>query len=122
LQVAGSAPDIQQNHTSTSGNQQIHLGKQIPLLAVSSPQRDELADHPRQAATSPLTAHLPSLAPSSAHKPPFKAGIKVRHAKFGEGIVQKCEVVSGTMFVEVQFRAGMDKKRLSMDFDRLERV
>jgi hypothetical protein len=71
----------------------------------------------------PLASQVSSSpTPSSAHRLPFKAGIKVRHARFGEGIVQRCELVAETMFVEVQFKADTDKKRLSMDFDRLERV
>jgi hypothetical protein len=122
LRLPDTISDREQDHTSKSEDQEAHLGKQTPLLAVSSSERDELTDHPRQAAPLPLRAQASSLAPSLAHKPPFKAGIKVRHAKFGERIVQKCEVVSGTMFVEVQFRAGMGRKRLSMDFDRLERA
>jgi DNA helicase II / ATP-dependent DNA helicase PcrA len=58
---------------------------------------------------------------SQARKP-FKAGIKVRHSKFGEGVVLKSEIVDGTEFVEVHFRAGIGKRRLSMDFERLSRV
>jgi hypothetical protein len=47
---------------------------------------------------------------------------KPGHARFGEGIVLRSEIVEGTTFVEVQFKATIGKKRLSMDFDRLERV
>jgi hypothetical protein len=52
----------------------------------------------------------------------FKPGQKVRHSLFGEGVILKSEIESGTEFVEVQFSGKHGKKRLSMDFARLERV
>jgi DNA helicase-2/ATP-dependent DNA helicase PcrA len=116
-------PDTEHDHTSGGRKEEVCSSKQAPFLPVLTHERRALADHPRQAVTLPVASQLLLFpAPSSAHRLPFKAGIKVRHARFGEGIVQKCEVVAGTMFVEVQFKADMGRKRLSMDFDRLERV
>ena len=63
----------------------------------------------------------PSLA-SATVSPSFKAGVKVMHVQFGEGIVLKSELLDGTVFVDVQFRGSAGKKRLSLDFERLERV
>src|SRR5207302_1595248 len=114
--------DTEQDHTNKSRNQEAHLGKQAPCLTVSSYERNDLPDHSWQAVAWPLAPQVSSLAPSSAHKQLLKAGIKIRHARFGEGIVLKSEEVVGTIFVEVQFKATIGKKRLSMDFDRLERV
>ncbi len=52
----------------------------------------------------------------------YKPGDKVRHNKFGEGIVLKSEMVSGTEFLEVQFSGRYEKKRLSMDYAKLEKL
>ncbi len=52
----------------------------------------------------------------------FKSGDKVRHDKFGEGLVLKSEMVSGSEFVEVQFQGKHGKKQLSMDFAKLEKL
>jgi DNA helicase-2/ATP-dependent DNA helicase PcrA len=123
LWIPGGVSDMAQDHTSKNGNkQQTYLGQQAPLLVASSHERGELVNHPRQAMRLPLTAPISSTNPSFVQRSPFKAGMKVRHARFGEGIVLASEVVEGTTFVEVQFRATIGKKRLSMDFDRLERV
>jgi len=52
----------------------------------------------------------------------FKPGERVRHDKFGEGIILKSEMESGTEFVEVQFQGKIGKKRLSLDFARLQKL
>ncbi len=52
----------------------------------------------------------------------FKAGDKVRHTKFGEGVVVKSELVQNTEFVDVQFNGPYGKKRLSLDFAKLEKL
>jgi len=52
----------------------------------------------------------------------FKPGDKVRHNVFGEGMVLKSEMVQNTEFVEVQFLGKVGKKRLSMDFAKLEKM
>ncbi len=46
----------------------------------------------------------------------------VRHDKFGEGIVLKSEMVNSTEFLDVQFTGQHGKKRLSMDFAKLEKL
>jgi len=55
-------------------------------------------------------------------EPQFKAGDRVRHDKFGVGIILKSEMEGTTEFVEVQFRGEHGKKRLSMDFAKLEKL
>jgi DNA helicase-2/ATP-dependent DNA helicase PcrA len=52
----------------------------------------------------------------------FRPGERVLHHLFGEGIVLKSELESGTEFVEVQFQGRYGKKRLSMDYARLEKL
>src|SRR6266536_1672816 len=52
----------------------------------------------------------------------YNAGDRVRHDKFGEGLILKSEMEAGTEFVEVQFQGKHGKKRLSMDFARLEKL
>jgi DNA helicase-2/ATP-dependent DNA helicase PcrA len=52
----------------------------------------------------------------------FKAGDRVRHNRFGEGIILKSEMEGETEFVEVQFEAKFGKKSLSMDFANLEKL
>jgi DNA helicase II / ATP-dependent DNA helicase PcrA len=52
----------------------------------------------------------------------FKPGDRVRHDKFGEGVILKSEMVQDTEFVDVQFQGKHGKKRLSMDFANLEKL
>lgn len=63
--------------------------------------------------------------PPRAAKPKgqqFKPGDRVRHDKFGEGTILKSEMQEDTEFVEVQFGSKFGKKRLSMDFAKLEKL
>ena len=46
----------------------------------------------------------------------------MRHSLFGEGTVLKSEMEAGTEFVEVQFQGRFGKKRLSMDFAKLDKI
>ena len=52
----------------------------------------------------------------------YQPGEVVRHDKFGEGIIITSEMEQGTEFVEVQFQGKHGKKRLSMDFAKLEKI
>src|SRR6266702_2672659 len=52
----------------------------------------------------------------------YKAGDRVRHDKFGDGIVLKSEMLNDTEFLDVQFAGKHGKKRLSMDFANLEKL
>ena len=63
--------------------------------------------------------------PSTQSKPQsqqYKPGDRVRHDKFGEGIILKSEMEQNTEFVEVQFQGKHGKKRLSLDFAKLEKL
>jgi DNA helicase-2/ATP-dependent DNA helicase PcrA len=61
-------------------------------------------------------------APSKLNSQQFNPGERVRHDKFGEGIILKSEMEQNTEFVEVQFQGKHGKKRLSMDFAKLEKI
>ncbi len=81
----------------------------------------------------PSTARNTGSASSSFQKPAqpsepepkvqlFKPGDRVRHDKFGDGIILRSDMEAGTEFVEVQFQGKHGKKRLSMDFAKLEKL
>lgn len=63
-----------------------------------------------------------SMPPAKSKEQQYKPGERVRHATFGEGIVLKSEMEQQTEFVEVQFQGKHGKKRLSMDFAKLEKL
>lgn len=72
---------------------------------------------------SPISSSsVPKAEPAKPKEQQYKSGDRVRHDKFGEGIVLKSEMESGTEFVEVQFQGKFGKKSLSMDFAKLERL
>jgi DNA helicase II / ATP-dependent DNA helicase PcrA len=63
-----------------------------------------------------------SRGPEKAKVQRFKPGERVHHNIFGDGIILKSEMESGTEFVEVQFQGKHGKKRLSLDFARLDKI
>ena len=50
----------------------------------------------------------------------FRPGERVRHAKFGEGIVVSCQETSGDLLVTVAFKGDAGLKRLLASFAALE--
>ena len=85
-----------------------------------------------QPRSNPVTSVPPSISQKSGQqaaqeksaKPKeqqFKPGDRVRHDMFGEGMVLRSDMEAGTEFVEVQFHGKFGKKRLSMDFAKLEK-
>jgi TIR domain len=79
---------------------------------------------------SPITS-LQVVAPSPVVKEPkltksrkhqYKPGDKVRHFKFGEGIILKSEIKQGTEFVEVQFQSTEGKRRMNLQIVRLDKL
>jgi len=75
---------------------------------------------PKPASSMPTSSTPPT--PSKPKEPQFHPGDRVRHDRFGEGIVLKSEIVKESEFVEVQFQGKEGKKRLSMDFAKLEKL
>ena len=81
--------------------------------------------------TTPTSPKMPSQKNNPEETPPtpskpksqqYKPGERVRHDKFGEGIILKSEMEQNTEFVEVQFQGKHGKKRLSLDFAKLEKI
>ncbi|HZU65781.1 MAG TPA: UvrD-helicase domain-containing protein [Ktedonobacteraceae bacterium] len=72
--------------------------------------------------TPPLSSSSSTTPPAKPKGQQFKPGDRVRHDKFGEGIILKSEMQEATEFVEVQFGSKFGKKRLSMDFAKLEKI
>ncbi len=59
---------------------------------------------------------------SPAPAPGIATGDKVRHAKFGDGIVMACAPSGGDFEVTVAFKEGQGVKRLLLGFANLEKV
>ena len=64
----------------------------------------------------------PPPSPTAAEPYPLKAGDKVRHAKFGEGIVVSCVASGSDHEVTVAFKGGSGVKRLLLSFAPLEKL
>jgi len=77
---------------------------------------------PPAAKKTPPPVPKPPVPVSKPKEQQYKPGDKVRHDKFGEGIILKSDMEQGTEFVEVQFYGKSGKKRLSMDFAKLEKL
>ena len=96
---------------------QLIKGRDLPA-ETRLPAADEkvpLFPPARLATVGPTTSPAPKVTTS-----PFKTCDKVRHAKFGEGIVVEVKPVKEDVEVTVAF-AGVGVKRLSLAFARLER-
>ncbi|MBE3559318.1 MAG: UvrD-helicase domain-containing protein [Ktedonobacteraceae bacterium] len=87
----------------------------------STPSRRSTGASSSSVTPSPTPSSPAPRAPRS-QEAQFKAGDHVRHNIFGEGIVLKSEMEETTEFVEVQFKGQFGKKRLSMDFAKLEKL
>jgi DNA helicase-2/ATP-dependent DNA helicase PcrA len=104
------------------------FGSGKPQASSPTPQR---STRPSSNTTPKLPTTVPSQknnldvtppAPSTSKSQLYKPGERVRHDKFGEGIILKSEMEQNTEFVEVQFQGKHGKKRLSMDFAKLEKL
>ncbi|HEY6411024.1 MAG TPA: ATP-dependent helicase, partial [Ktedonobacteraceae bacterium] len=104
------------------GNSSAKPGRIIP---PSWAPRTGSYSSPTVPPSSPSGQKLPPQPAPQPEKPKeqqYKPGDKVRHDKFGEGVILKSEMEQNTEFVEVQFKGKTGKKRLSMDFARLEKI
>jgi DNA helicase-2/ATP-dependent DNA helicase PcrA len=52
----------------------------------------------------------------------FAAGDRVRHGKFGEGVVVSCDIKGSDQEVTVVFKGEAGIKKLLLSFANLERV
>src|SRR6266516_1678909 len=99
------------------------FGSGKPQVSSRSSQR---TTHPSsytapQASSTPKTPP-PAPAPTKPKDQQYKPGDRVRHDRFGDGIILKSEMEQDTEFVEIQFQGKHGKKRLSMDFAKLEKI
>jgi DNA helicase-2/ATP-dependent DNA helicase PcrA len=86
------------------------------------PQKDSSNVTPPLSSSSSAKTPPTPPAPAKPKGQQFKPGDRVQHDKFGEGIILKSEMQEDTEFVEVQFGSKFGKKRLSMDFAKLEKL
>ena len=93
-----------------------------PTVPPSSSQRNQGNVTPPLSSSQKTPPPAPTPAPSRPKSQQFKPGDKVRHDKFGEGIILKSDMEQETEFVDVQFQGKHGKKRLSMDFAKLEKL
>ncbi len=88
-----------------------------PTVPPSSPPARKETPAPSQK-TPPAQPPTPAAPKEQQYKP----GDKVLHNLFGRGTILKSEMEQNTEFVEVQFEGKVGKKRLSMDFAKLEKL
>jgi len=98
--------------------------KDIPAELIAAPAaaegraRDwEVGTRGRRRALVPSSE--PPVPPSEAA---FSAGDRVRHSKFGEGVVVSCEIKGSDQEVTVVFKGEAGIKKLLLSFAKLERV
>ncbi len=97
-------------------------GKPASSLPPSRPASQPTYNAPRTPASSSASSSSGTPAEPKPKGQQFKPGDRVSHAIFGEGIILKSEMEQQTEFVEVQFRGKHGKKRLSLDFAKLEKL
>lgn len=73
-------------------------------------------------ASSPTTSSQQIPNPAKPLGQQYKAGDKVRHPIFGDGVILKSEMQQGTQYVEVQFQGTHGRKMLSLQFAKLEKI
>jgi len=102
------------------------FGSGKPQMSRQAPQWTPQRTSSSQKSSSNVTPSLPSSkTPSMPARPngqQYKPGDRVRHDRFGDGIVLKSEMEQDTEFVEVQFPGKHGKKTLNMDFAKLEKI
>jgi DNA helicase-2/ATP-dependent DNA helicase PcrA len=101
-------------------NQDSYSSRETGRVFGSGRPQSDLA---RPTKPAPVPPPLPTASPAPRPQgQQFKPGDRVMHAIFGEGTVLKSEMEQQTEFVEVQFGGKHGKKRLSMDFAKLEKM
>ena len=93
-----------------------------PSVPTTSPTSQSKSGGAKRPLLPPRTLPSDLAPPAQPKEPQYHPGERVRHSTFGEGIVLKSEMAEQTEFVEVQFQGKHGKKRLSMDFARLEKL
>ena len=102
--------------------------QEIPLRLIATPQRgggrsggrDGLSVLDRAAAAAVAAGETDNAVPAAP--PPYRAGDKVTHERFGKGIVVSCVPKPGDFEVTVAFVGDSGVKRLLHSFAKLERA
>ena len=102
--------------------------QEIPLRLIATPQRgggrsggrDGLSVLDRAAAAAVPAGETDNTVPAAP--PPYRAGDKVTHERFGKGIVVSCVPKPGDFEVTVAFVGDSGVKRLLHSFAKLERA
>lgn len=114
--------DINQDPYGDQVGGRVFGGGTPPRRGTGSPPRtspSRWSETPSVPPSIPTTPRAPRIEPKGQQ---FKPGDRVRHNIFGSGIVLKSEMEEQTEFVEVQFEGKFGKKRLSLDFARLDKI
>ncbi len=91
--------------------------KDIPTHLIHNPRQESPKAQP-----TPATDRWVSSTTPRPKATPFSAGDRVRHAKFGEGIVVSCKKSAEDQEVTVAFKGGTGVKKLLLSFAPLEKV
>lgn len=110
-----------QGSTSHRSSADVGRGSLQSPAPLPSQQRPSSHSSPTVSSPSPKTAALVPVSPTPKVQQ-YKAGDRVRHEQFGEGTILKSEIEHETELVEVQFQGKHGKKRLNMDFAKLEKL
>ncbi len=90
---------------------------EIPQHLIAAPEQSRVSS-----ASWGTADQRPSPTVAPAAPPPLKAGDKVRHAKFGEGIVVNCVASGADHEATVAFKGDAGVKRLLLSLARLEKL
>jgi DNA helicase-2/ATP-dependent DNA helicase PcrA len=105
--------------------------KDIPPDLIAGPEpsarerREAVAGHrlvSRERITRGVPASDGESAPQTDVEPAFLAGDRVRHARFGDGIVVNCELYGADQKVTVAFKGEAGIKKLLLSYAPLERI
>ena len=99
--------------------------RDIPKKLIKSEKTHVITKTPssarnnRQAITSTMPTPNPSV---KSHVTNVRTGDKVRHDKFGEGMVISCKPNGSDFEIKIAFKDGQGVKRLLLSFARLEKI
>jgi ATP-dependent DNA helicase UvrD/PcrA len=113
---------------SSNANPTSRFLKDVPASLLTSRERTVTSP----ASHGLLRAHQRISSPADGWSPPrerpvnpdllYAAGDKVRHAKFGEGIVVECRETGSDQEVTVAFKGEQGLKKLLISFAPMERI
>lgn len=119
--IASNRRVTEQRHYSWEDDiNQDPFGVQPSSRVIGSGRPGTFNTTPRIPPSIPSTPRAPKVEPPKGQQ--FEPGDRVRHNVFGRGVILKSEMEEQTEFVEVQFEGKIGKRRLSLDFAKLEKI